>query len=112
MSREYKLYLEDILDCIEKIEKYTASLNFVEFSSNSLVQDAVVRNLEIIGEAVKNIPMEIKKLKEDINWRQIAGLRDIMIHAYFTLDLDIIWEIKQDKIPELKIKIKELLDQF
>ncbi|MHA1223516.1 MAG: HepT-like ribonuclease domain-containing protein [Candidatus Heimdallarchaeaceae archaeon] len=112
MPREYKLYLEDILSSIQKIKKYTRTVSFEQFTVSSLIQDAVVRNLEIIGEAVKNIPAEVREMKKDIDWRSIAGLRDILSHAYFTIDLDILWEIISDKLPELEEATKDLLRQI
>ena len=81
MPREYKLYLEDILNSIIRIKEYTENLTLKSFSKNILIQDAVIRNLEVIGEAVKNIPDEVKRKSESIKWRKIAGLRDILIHA-------------------------------
>lgn len=112
MSREFKAYLKDIFESIQKIEKYTTDLSFNKFASNGLVQDGVVRNLEIIGEAVKNIPDEIKDKENNIDWRKIAGLRDILVHAYFGIDVDIIWDIIKNKIPELKTEIILMLSEF
>lgn len=76
MQREYKAYLKDILEAIRKIEKYTEKLSFDDFVEDDLIQDGVVRNLEIIGEAVKNIPQDIKNKKPEMEWKKIAGLRD------------------------------------
>ena len=87
---------------IERIEEYTEGLDFDDFLENKLVQDAVVRRLEIIGEAVKIIPEDIRNKKPEIEWRKIAGLRDILIHAYFGIDFDIIWDIVKNKLPELR----------
>jgi len=108
MPREYKAYFNDILEAIGKIEKYTANMTFDDFLHNELIQDAVVRNLEIIGEAVKNLPDDIKESYPEIEWRKIAGLRDILIHAYFGVDLEIVWDIVQNKIPELKEALKKI----
>ncbi len=109
--REYKIYLKDILEAINKIEKYINNLSFGDFAKNELIQDGVIRNLEIIGEAVKNIPDDVKKSNPEIEWRKIAGLRDILIHAYFGIDVNIIWDIVKNKIPALKGKISEMIEK-
>ncbi|MFH1782961.1 MAG: DUF86 domain-containing protein [Candidatus Omnitrophota bacterium] len=103
--RDYKLYLDDILQAIEKIEKYTKGLDAVKLKAQDLIVDGVVRNLEIIGEAAKNIPQDLKKKHPDIEWRKIAGLRDILAHEYFGIDLEILWDIVKNKLPELKNKV-------
>ena len=112
MPREYKAYLKDILEAVYKIERYTENIGFEEFVSNELVQDGVVRNLEIIGEAAKNIPEDIKREYPDVEWRKIAGLRDILIHAYFGIDVEIVWDIVKNKVPKLKEKIEEILSKL
>ncbi|MBF7081721.1 DUF86 domain-containing protein [Desulfallas sp. Bu1-1] len=108
MPRDYKAYLSDIIDSINKIERYTNNMSFQDFLQNELVQDGVVRNLEIIGEAVKKIPDNIKRRKPDIEWKKIAGLRDILIHDYFGVDVVIVWDIIKNKIPVLKKNILAL----
>ena len=111
MQRDYKAYINDILEAINRIESYTTNLTIDDFSESQLYQDAVVRNLEIIGEAVKRLPKELIKKYPDIGWKKIAGLRDILIHAYFGIDIEIIWDVVQNKIPQLATVINVYLDE-
>ena len=108
MPREYKASLNDILNAIRKIEKYTKKLSYQAFIEDELIQDAVIRNLEIIGEAVKNIPQTFKNRMPEMEWKKIIGLRDIVIHTYFGIDEEIIWDIIKNKLPQLKEKINEI----
>ncbi|GAB4446168.1 MAG: DUF86 domain-containing protein [Anaerolineae bacterium] len=110
MSRDYKLYLADILEAIRKIESYTQGLSLLEFNQDEMRVDAVMRNLEIIGEATKNIPAEVRQKYPAVEWRKIAGLRDVAIHTYFTIDLQIIWDVVQNKLPNLHSDIAKILE--
>jgi len=107
-KRDPKLYLKDILDAIARIEDYTKDLSFEEFSKNNLVVDAVVRNFEIIGEASKNIPHQIKSLYPDIPWKEMAGMRDKMIHEYFGIDLEIVWQTVKTRLSQLKSLLSDI----
>lgn len=109
--RDYKLYLDDILEAAKRIEKYTKGLTFGKLKKNNLTVDGVVRNLEIIGEAAKNIPVNIKEKYTEIEWRKIAGLRDILAHEYFGIDLEVVWDIVENKLPILRNQIAHILNK-
>ena len=111
MSRDYRLYLEDILEAAQKIENYTEGLSFQQFIQDEMRLDAVLRNLEIIGEATKNLPSELRDKYPAVDWRKVAGLRDIVIHAYFNIDNNIIWDIVQNKLPDLQSYVATILEQ-
>ena len=111
MPRDYKAFINDILEAINRIELYTSNLTIDDFSESQLYQDAIVRNLEIIGEAVKRLPDELIKKYPEIEWKKIAGLRDILIHAYFGIDIEIVWDVVQNKLPDLKDQISLILSK-
>jgi len=111
MQRDYTAYLNDILKAINKIENYAGNLTLDDFSDSNLYQDAIIRNLEIIGEAVKHIPNTLQKKYPDVEWKKIAGLRDILAHAYFGIDIEIVWDVVQNKLPEFKEQIKLILSK-
>jgi len=102
MPRDFEVYLEDILQAIAKIRTYVAGATRQSFAQDNMRIDAVVRNLEVIGEAAKMIPEAIRIEYPNIEWKKIAGLRDILAHHYFEVDLDIVWDIVQNKLPELE----------
>ena len=111
MRKEDTVYLKHILESIRKIENYVKGLEKGEFMKNSLVQDAVIRNLEIIGEAAKNVSEDFKNKHKNIPWREIARMRDKLIHAYFGVDLNITWEVIKRDLPKLKKQINKILNE-
>lgn len=107
--RDFLLFLEDIMTCIEKLEKYTKDLTFDQFSKNEMAVDAVIRNFEVIGEAVKKIPKEVKQKYSDVEWNEAAGFRDVLIHDYFGIDLEAVWDTLKKNVPALKEKLTKVL---
>ena len=105
MPKGQLVYLKDMLNAIDKIGRYVDGISYEKFKTNSLLCDAVVRNLEIIGEAAKNVSEDIKEKYINIEWKKIAGLRDILIHAYSGIDLEIVWDVVKNKLPGLKASI-------
>ena len=112
MSRNPRLYLEDIQVCCAKILRYTADLTFEQFKQDDRTYDAVLRNLELIGEAAKNVPDEIRGRYSTTEWRKISGFRDIAAHQYFSISDQIVWDVVQNKIPELKIQVELMLREL
>lgn len=110
MSREPELYLEDILESIGRIESYTEDMTRDEFEDAPAIQDAVLRRFEVIGEAVKNLPEDLRDEHDQVRWGDIAGLRDVLIHAYFRVNVERVWKAIQDDLPELKRKVEGILE--
>lgn len=107
-KREASLLLEDILESIEKIFNYTENLNFESFTEDSKTVDAVVRNLEIIGEATKQLPDDWKAEHNSVEWYKLAGIRNRIIHGYFGIDLEIIWAVITKDLLKLKKEIEKI----
>ncbi|HAX49064.1 MAG TPA: DUF86 domain-containing protein [Ignavibacteria bacterium] len=100
--------LEDIISSIEKIESYCEELNYSEFLNDSKTQDAIIRNKEIIGEAVSRVSIELKDNHPEIPWNNIKGTRNRLIHDYSGVNLDILWNIVKDDLPDLYLKITKI----
>ncbi len=109
MPRDPQVYLEDILEAIRKIREFTGGMSVAALSNDAKTLDAVVRNLEVIGEAVKRLPEDARSRKPHIEWRKIAGLRDILIHEYFGINVEVVWDVVQHKLSGLEEAAKELL---
>ena len=112
MKKDVTVFVEHILASIDLIDKYTEGIDEKTFLDSPQIQDAVMRRMEIIGEAVKNIPLEFKKQFPDIPWRGISGMRDILIHEYFGIDLKLTWRVVRLKIPELKNQISAVREEL
>lgn len=108
-GRDYSLFLEDIMQAIEKIETYTKNLTLNEFRDDSMAVDAVIRNFEVIGEASKNIPQNVKEKYPHVEWKEAAGFRDVLIHEYFGIDTESVWDTIKNNIPILKNHIVEVM---
>lgn len=108
-SREWKLRVEDILEAIAKIERYVEGMDFKDFQADDRSIDAVIRNLEVIGEAARHMPNEICERHAAIPWGKMRGLRNVIIHEYFGVDLAILWQTVKEDLPPLVSVLRELL---
>jgi uncharacterized protein with HEPN domain len=106
VSRDASLFVDDMIVACEKIQRYVAQRPRAVFEADEQAFDAVLKNLEVIGEAAKRLPAEIKDAHPEIAWRDIAGLRDIIVHEYFGLDLDIVWDVAEKRIPTLLVQLR------
>ena len=110
-AREWRLRAEDILEAIARIQRYTAGLSLATFGKDDLLIDAVVRNFIIIGEAARNIPPEIETRHPQIHWAQMRGLRNVVVHVYFAVDVSILWQTIQEDLPPLVPALQAVLEQ-
>jgi len=108
-KRDIKVYVRDILEEIKAIEKFVEGMDFENFKEDDKTSSAVIRKFEIIGEATKNIPQNIKERYPHIPWREMAGFRDKLIHFYFGIKYDIVWDTIKLRLPDLKKNIEKVL---
>jgi uncharacterized protein with HEPN domain len=105
MKKDDTVYMKHILDAIHRVEEYTQNIEYKDFIENHLIQDGVIRQIEIIGEAVKRLSNEIREKYTDVPWKDIVGMRNKLIHNYFGVDVDAVWETVKKDIPVLKKKL-------
>jgi uncharacterized protein with HEPN domain len=102
IQRNYKLYLSDINESINRIQEYTWDISEEEFKENSQIQDAVIRRMEIIGEAVKNIPLSVRNVNKIIPWKELSNFKNLLIHSYFEVSTNRIWNVINNDLPKIK----------
>jgi uncharacterized protein with HEPN domain len=108
VSRSWRLFLLDMLQAARKVERYTTGLDLEALLHNEMALDATLRNLEILGEAAKGVPPDVQARYPEVDWRGIAGLRDVLAHAYFALDSATLWDIVRRKVPPLVAQLAHI----
>ena len=108
MLREWRLYVADMKACCGRVADYSAGLSREQFEARRIVYDATLRNLELLGEAARHIPEEIRAQSPDIPWRRIVAVRNVLIHGYLGIDNDIIWDIISNEIEKLRLALERL----
>jgi len=111
-EREYSDYMEDILDAILKVDKFIKGMDFNQFDTDDKTTFAVIRALEIIGEATKHIPDKVRENYPDVPWREMAGIRDKLIHDYFGVNAEVVWKTATKDLPELEPKVRHILKEM
>lgn len=109
--KDARIFLVDILERARRVERFAAR-GRDEFEDSDLVQDAILRNLEVIGEAAKRLPAEYRERWSDVPWRRMAGLRDVLIHAYQEVELDRVWNVCVSEVPALRQRVEEILREL
>ena len=112
MKRDHRLFIEDISECIDKIEEFVGNMDFDEFVRDDKTASAVIRKLEIIGEASKNIPKRIREKYKELPWSDMARMRDKITHGYFGINYKIVWNVIKERLPEIKPVIHKILEEL
>lgn len=112
MKRDIRVFLEDIAYSLDLVEEYTRDMKKEDFLRDTRTQDAVIRRFEVIGEAVKNVPMDFRGVYPEVPWKLLAGLRDVLIHGYFVVNLDRVWLVVKQDSPELRSQIAQILQDL
>ena len=107
-KRDYRDYINDILDSIDDLGNFIKGMTFEEFTIDKKTINAVIRSVEVIGEASKKIPKTLRDKYPQVPWRKMAGMRDKLIHEYFGIDLEILWKVANEELPPIKPSIKEI----
>jgi len=112
MTRDMRLYIADILESVAKIRQYTGNLSEEDFLADTQIQDAVFRRLEVIGEAAKNVPDDFRNKYPEIPWRKVAGLRDVLIHEYFGVNVRRVWKVAKQDVLDLERQLSIVRDDL
>lgn len=112
MKRDYRLFIKDIIAAMESIEGFVEGMSFEELMQDDKTASAVIRKFEIVGEATKCLPDELKEEHPEIQWKRMAGMRDRLIHAYFGVDYKLVWEAIKAEVPSMKLKLQEILTEL
>lgn len=110
--RDHRLYLKDILEAMEAIEEFVGGIELEELKQDDKTSSAVIRKFEIIGEATKGVPEDIRQRYPDVPWREMAGMRDKLIHFYFGIDYNLVWQAIKSRIPQIKPRIRQILEDL